>query len=332
MYPSENHKKPYLTTCDQPPLLVKIRRKTNRCLNCGHTLGEIYNFCPHCGQENNDHNVSFGTFVGDFFSNYFSFDSRIGRSIRPLFLKPGFLTNCFNEGKRMQYVHPLRLYLVVSLIFFFFLSLSTKMELASDDSTVNFRFNPTTDTAEVDQVEQIMMNDTLSDEQVVDSLRKIGEKDMPDNWLERRLFSGGRKVGNEGPGWFLSSFIQNMPIALLLAMPVLALILKLTYYRRKLYYVNHLVHTLHLHSVALLLFSILIVISLLFEASSDLDDDLLDLPVLLLLSAYVFFSFLSVYRQRWWITLLKLTGIGLVYSLVLILTIGVIAVVALLDF
>ena len=239
----------------------------------------------------------------------------------------------------MRYVHPLRLYLVASLLFFFFLSMSAKIEMADSESTASFSYTPT-DTVEGNRATQIITNDALSDQQVIDSLKKIGEKDVPEGWLERRLFSGGRKVEDEGPGWFLTSFIQNMPIALLLAMPILALMLKLTYFRQKMYYVSHLVHTLHLHSLALLLFSVLICVSVLVDFLTNtapdgnigVGDDWLELPFFLALLTYAFVSFLRVYRQRWWVTMIKLTALGLVYSVVLALTIGLIAIVALLDF
>lgn len=92
-------------------------------MNCNYTLGEVYNFCPNCGQENNDHNVTLGTLIGDFFSNYFGVDSRFWSTFRPFFLKPGELTNHFNRGKRKAFVQPIRLYLVQSLIYFFVLGL-----------------------------------------------------------------------------------------------------------------------------------------------------------------------------------------------------------------
>ena len=318
-------------------LTLKIRRKTTRCLNCDRTLGEIYNYCPHCGQENNDHRVSFGTFVKDFFSNYFSFDSRIGRSLKPLFTQPGFLTNRFNEGQRKEYVHPLRLYLVVSLVFFFFLSLSVSIQLANNPPKTSFGISAS-DSTKKDTVESILADRSLTTEQVVDSLKKMGEEDLPENWFEQRLFNAGRRVESDGPQWFLGTFIQNMPIALLLAMPVLALLLKVAY--RRLYYVSHLVHVLHIHSVALLLFSVLVIVDLLLSATEDsssegavaIGDDWLDVVGIILLLVYSFLSFLRVYRQRWWITLLKFTGLGLTYSFVLGLTIGVIAIIALLDF
>lgn len=101
---------------------MKIRRKTNRCLNCFSKIDQIYNFCPSCGQENTNRNVSFKDLVREFFNNYLSFDSKFGRSIKPFFLSPGKLTNEFINGRRVNYANPIRLYLILSLFYFFALS------------------------------------------------------------------------------------------------------------------------------------------------------------------------------------------------------------------
>jgi len=102
---------------------VRIRRKSKQCLNCGYTLNEVYNWCPNCGQENNDHNVKLSTLIAEFFSNYFGVDSRFWGTFKPFFFNPGYLTNQFNQGKRKAFVHPIRLYLVISLVYFFVLGL-----------------------------------------------------------------------------------------------------------------------------------------------------------------------------------------------------------------
>ncbi len=110
---------------------MRINRKTNSCLNCGFTLDKIYNYCPNCGQGNHDDNVSFGTLVGDFFSTYFAIDSKFGKTVKPFFLKPGYLTNQYIEGKRATYAHPIRLYLIVSIFYLFMVTLAAH-NLADD--------------------------------------------------------------------------------------------------------------------------------------------------------------------------------------------------------
>ncbi|MEP2771005.1 MAG: DUF3667 domain-containing protein [Fulvivirga sp.] len=116
---------------------MRINRKTNSCLNCGFTLDKVYNYCPNCGQGNHDDNVSFGTLVGDFFSTYFAIDSKFGKTVKPFFLKPGYLTNQYISGKRATYAHPIRLYLIISIFYFFMVTLAaTDLANENNDDTV----------------------------------------------------------------------------------------------------------------------------------------------------------------------------------------------------
>lgn len=104
------------------------RRRHSQCLNCGAQLDDVYNYCPLCGQENTDNKVSFKTLISDFFNNYLSFDSRFGNTVKPFLIKPGLITNEFLEGHRVTFMHPIRLYLVLSLFYFFILSLPSTNE------------------------------------------------------------------------------------------------------------------------------------------------------------------------------------------------------------
>ncbi|MGK7394021.1 MAG: DUF3667 domain-containing protein [Candidatus Cyclobacteriaceae bacterium M3_2C_046] len=128
---------------------MKIRRKLNRCLNCNYTLDEIYNYCPNCGQENNDVNITLKGLLGDFFHNYFSFDSKLFRSFKPFLVKPGWLTHQFNEGKRASYVNPIRLYLIISFFYFFMLSLI----ISPDEFETTIKDSESIDTNAIDKSE-----------------------------------------------------------------------------------------------------------------------------------------------------------------------------------
>jgi hypothetical protein len=98
---------------------MKHRRKKDQCSNCGLLHPLHYNFCPQCGQENTTSKVSFTALLSDLFSNYLTFDSRTGRTVVPFIFKPGLLTVAFNQGKRLLYLHPVRLYILMNLFFFF---------------------------------------------------------------------------------------------------------------------------------------------------------------------------------------------------------------------
>ena len=306
---------------------MKIRRKTNCCLNCNHTLSEVYNFCPHCGQENNDNNVSFGTFVGDFFSNYFSFDTRIGRSIKPLFLRPGFLTNRFNEGKRMRYVHPLRLYLIVSVLFFFMASLLTQRSLedASLDTIVEFDEDSADYQDTWSRVERILADETLTDQQALDSLQRTPEDSavqvtgaLDSSAVLKTLFHQVRKVVRKDVDVFVAYILQNLPIMMFLLIPLFALLLRLFYWRkrRNMFYVQHLVHALHVHGLAFSLYTLLLLLYLLFTPLLVWSDSL-SLFTLLLVVLYWYVSLLYVYQQGWFKTLIKLSLISVTYFMLL---------------
>lgn len=88
------------------------------CKNCEHKLATKFRFCPSCGQEHKEKVVHFKQFILDFLGDYFTFDSLIIRSVRPLLFNPGFLTNEFLAGRRVHYIPPLRMFIFISIIFF----------------------------------------------------------------------------------------------------------------------------------------------------------------------------------------------------------------------
>ncbi len=92
------------------------RRPITHCLNCDAAVAE--RFCPHCGQETHDQSVALGTLASELASEIASFDSKLVRTVLPLLFHPGFLTNEFNRGRRVRYLSPLKMYLVISALFF----------------------------------------------------------------------------------------------------------------------------------------------------------------------------------------------------------------------
>ncbi len=100
------------------------KRKGDHCLNCSHPLSTDINFCPNCGQENDNRNVSVWVLAADFIEETIGVDSKLLRSLVPFLLQPGKLTVAFITGQRKLYVPPLRMYLVLSVVYFLFFSLT----------------------------------------------------------------------------------------------------------------------------------------------------------------------------------------------------------------
>ena len=86
------------------------------CENCGAPLtGE---FCGQCGQHAIDYRRSLFRVVLDALDSFLNWDTKFLHSLNVLLLRPWQLTNDFNSGRRARYVHPLRIYLIASIIFF----------------------------------------------------------------------------------------------------------------------------------------------------------------------------------------------------------------------
>ena len=86
------------------------------CHNCGIRLNG--RFCSACGQKALPLNVTFHDFFHDFTHEVLHVDGRIFQSVRRLLLSPGFLTREHLQGHRAQWISPIRVYLISSVIFF----------------------------------------------------------------------------------------------------------------------------------------------------------------------------------------------------------------------
>jgi hypothetical protein len=91
------------------------------CLNCGKPL--VGQYCAHCGQQDVDRRQPFWILLGDILRETFDVDSRVARTLVALLTRPGFLTAEYCAGRRTKYSPPLRLYLLISLLFFLSLAL-----------------------------------------------------------------------------------------------------------------------------------------------------------------------------------------------------------------
>jgi large-conductance mechanosensitive channel len=101
-------------------------RAEHNCLNCGHHVEE--HFCTHCGQENIEVKEDALHMITHAVADYFHFESKFFGTIKPLLLKPGVLTKEYVSGKRVSFIHPIRLYIFISIVFFVVTLSSNKHE------------------------------------------------------------------------------------------------------------------------------------------------------------------------------------------------------------
>ena len=70
-----------------------------------------------------------------------------------------------------------------------------------------------------------------------------------ERWIEARA---KEKMGENGTkmGLFISTLFSNLPYMMLCCIPLFACVLKVLYLRRRIFYIDHLIYALHIHSFA----------------------------------------------------------------------------------
>src|SRR6187397_1986926 len=102
------------------------------CANCHAPPGGEY--CAVCGQRHEPHVHSEAHLAEEALESVSHADSRLWRTLWYLLSRPGFLTREFFAGRRVRYLPPFRLYLVISVVFFLVVGLPDKAVIEFDDS------------------------------------------------------------------------------------------------------------------------------------------------------------------------------------------------------
>ncbi|MEQ1930151.1 MAG: DUF3667 domain-containing protein [Parvularculaceae bacterium] len=117
------------------------------CLSCSEAIQGAY--CSNCGQRNDDLRRNSFVLARDFMRDTFGFDSRMWRTLGLMALAPGTVPKNYSHGRRSRYTPPVRLFLVVSFLFFLTLGLTKTMfvaveitrktpeQIAADDARVS---------------------------------------------------------------------------------------------------------------------------------------------------------------------------------------------------
>jgi len=287
-------------------------RKEKDCLNCGHHVEEHY--CTHCGQPNLELKEPFWHFIGHSIGHYFHFDSKFFHTLVPLLTKPGQITLDYLAGKRARYIHPVSLYIFVSIIYFLIVPHSLKekkvkaelTQAQQDSASVAVRKSKAQLNAiapglgnsvrlALDTDSQFIALSLQSQRRYIDSLEKIQkskpterladkiedykdifterqdtsyaaylarQKTLPANerdawWLRRiRKANFKKKAENKENGDIHYSASEHkvnineevkkyQPKQYFLLMPLLALFIMINFRKNRIYYIDHLVFTIH---------------------------------------------------------------------------------------
>src|SRR5205814_7395448 len=334
-----------ITGIEQPGRRRFFRRKDRQrpplihCENCDALLTDRW--CSNCCQASIDYRRSFRHVIVDALDSFLNFESKFFATIGWLIVRPWHLTSQFLAGRRVRYVHPLRLYLLVSILFFFVvnywakaihadpnkLSANDRADIAAElndpdiPPEVKARIRDALDTKGLTQPEAQKSpspaaadtpqpSTTASPQQSVTSPSPPGDfgpmvqfDKQPstgfERWLEQRA---KEKMGEHGSkmALFIATLFSNLPYMMLCCIPLFALVLKVLYVRKHIFYIDHLVYALHIHSFAYLALMLIVLITIGLNRSIPGSFASWIIAALwITFAVQVFMSIRRVYRHGW---------------------------------
>ena len=144
-----------------------------------------------------------------------------------------------------------------------------------------------------------------------------------ERWIEARA---KEKMGEHGTkmGLFIATLFSNLPYMMLCCIPLFAFVLKILYIRRHIFYIDHLVYALHIHTFAYtgVMLIVLATIGLNHMAPGTITGWIIAL-LWIAFVVQIFLSIRRVYRQGWFISIFKFLFGGFAYVIVLVFALAV---------
>lgn len=257
------------------------------CLNCGEPL--LGQHCWRCGQEDVDLHRPLKQLARDAVGDLLNLDTRLLRTLGPLFFRPGLVIHEYLAGRRVRFVSPLKMFLLASLVFFGLVTLMPighfaiyrKGEAVPQGGGLHF---------------------------TLELPAYSGAKSGFNRWIDE----AGEKA-KQHPQEFGRALLGNLPRAFFVLLPIFALFLKLFYRRQGRYYLDHLIFALYHHAFGFMVLTLLVILG------RPWVPDWLATPLVLLLWLWFFacpaLALRKVYGGTWGKTALKFTGLLAIYFL-----------------
>jgi len=279
---------------------MKFRKRTNNkivkgdvCLNCETNLSNNEDYCPKCGQFNDTSRVLFKDLVRDIFGYFFFYDFKLKNSLKLLLFKPGQLSLNLIKGKKVEYIHPIRLFFIVSLIFFTLSSIKdsntdekgnsgivqisvnnknidTKIENESLDFYTIFSITDTTvvDTELINKAKnesvslfelsliEIKKNNDISIDEV------FKKYDIEKSTVNNFIFNKAKEYSVVKMSDFFSIVERKFNLIVFLFMPFFVVLLLLLHYKKDIYYYEHLIFAFNTQTALFLMLILAEIVSL----------------------------------------------------------------------
>jgi hypothetical protein len=274
-----------------------------RCKNCNAVL--LGRFCVNCSQAADVHVPSTVELVHEMLEGLTHSDSRLWRTLNLLWFKPGRLTEEFVAGRRVAYLPPFRLYLILSIALFLIASF----------------VHPSGPLVKLDDPKAPAAaagGAPINGCQDVNFIRFTHDP----GWDRRFQHACQEAVRDNGKALW-PVVVHTAPKAMFIFLPLIAFLHMLLYWRRPRFrYAEHLLFFIHLH--ALYFSAAIILICAMLAASSwpkmSGASDFLQSTLGWYLAIYTLFAMRRVFRRSWVGTLFKAVVLFFVYSIVFAVT------------
>ena len=301
------------------------------CRNCSLFLGATPgNYCSTCGQDTAAHPPSAWEFLHEFIGHYVAFEGKLARTLALLLFRPGELTRRYLAGKKNSYVLPLRLYLTASIVFFLVVKIFGAGNLVNSNAAgpdtypaISLTGQPVdikkplratqgglpiiTGTSDAKLLKQPFLG-SIECSFASAQCEKV-KAFLKDKYQDMTLLQAGRQVRDRA--------VSLAPYAMFFCLPLFALFTLILYWKRKMYYGEHLIYAMHVHAFAFLL---LLAIAVTPHSVSEW--------LYLVGGVYFWMAMRRVFGGRWLPTFLRYGVIAFLYPMLLILVIGVTMVTA----
>ena len=327
------------------------------CANCGTALNGP--FCSNCGQKASDLQRPIWWILGEFLDAVFSYDSRTFRTLWLLFAEPGEFTRRYIVGQRASMLPPFRLFVIATVVFFVTLQVTGLAIVAFKTETIllyklppeaaeAIRKNPnavmtvgdnnkrTVVTIELfvpaGNLERVALSEQEKSGMAegekaikIDVDGATGDEKSWLRWVEAKLARVNQGYARVRADPILLNGPLNvwLPRLMLVLVPVFALLLAVMHWWPRVYLTEHLVFSVHVHTV------IFIALALTAAMVAIIGDSEFMWAIWLILSVYLWMAMYRVYGRSWWLTSIKFLGLMMIYSFVLVVGLGTIFVIAL---
>jgi hypothetical protein len=300
------------------------------CANCGALLTGPY--CAVCGQHAHESARSVSVLFHDAWHVVTHVDSRFWQTMYTLLLRPGRLTQEYFAERRARYLPPVRVYLVLSVLFFALGAGGPRVEFETRAAEQNAHRSAVADVPDAHRYIAEALRQPAADDVIAqepdNATRFVFDTNDCDSinssfkWLQKPLRAFCRRNLAKGGEPLRDAFVANIPKMMFVFLPMVALVMLLLYWRPRRYYVEHLVFFLHTHAAMFLILLLEVPVSWAVAAvpSPKSSSGLVTLGTGVYAAWYVYRAMRVYYGQGRWLTVAKLAVVAFAYMIFLSIT------------